>query len=405
MGVQIIRKQRKGAILALMVMVILLLSMTSLALMKVGQEARLRTVRNASQIAARFAADAGIEQVIYQMNKQLAAKAWTLDEIPVYTAQPMSGCTASYTVTFTSGSLAGGYQITSEGRCGGQIRMVRATVGLTSPFAENYAVLTQGSMAFKNKSIVAGYNSADPLDTDVSVRIGTLSTGSGAVDIYNGSTIHADVYVGPEGDPQRVINQHGGASVAGEYFVMPVSINLPVIEPPDYVASRGSLQVNSDLTLHAADSGKYTSINVKNGKTLIVGGDLTLYVTGDIDLGNGAKIEVENNGSLKLYFKGSIDARNSAGISNKSRIPSKVKLFGTGTNQSIDLKNDGALYGVVYAPEAQMTVHNKTDVYGSIIVHDFELKNGGNMYYDEALKNVSLDDECIRFAVTRWEDL
>lgn len=404
MGKRIIRKQRKGAVLALMVMIILLLSMTSLALIKVGQEARLRTVRNASEIAARFAADAGIEQVIYQMNKQLAAGTWTLDNIPVYTAQRMSGCAADYTVTY-SGSLAGGYQITSAGRCGGQIRTVRATIGLTSPFAENYAVLTQGNMAFKNKSIVRGYNSADPLDTEVEVRIGTLSTDSGAVDIYNGSSIDADIYVGPNGDPRRVVNQHGGAKVAGEYFVMPVKMNLPVIEPPDYVASRGSLLVNHDLELHASDSGKYTSINVKNGKTLIIGGDLTLYVTGNIDLGNGAKIEVEDKGSLKLYFNGSLDARNSAGISNRSQIPSKVKLYGTGTNQKIDLKNDGALYGVVYAPQAQMTVHNETDVYGSIIVDDFELKNGGNIYYDEALKNVSLNDEGIRFAVTRWEDL
>ncbi|MHC5119545.1 MAG: hypothetical protein ACYSOH_05945 [Planctomycetota bacterium] len=37
------KKQNKGAILALMVMVVLLLSMTSLALIRVGTEARLRT--------------------------------------------------------------------------------------------------------------------------------------------------------------------------------------------------------------------------------------------------------------------------------------------------------------------------------------------------------------------------
>jgi hypothetical protein len=239
----------------------------------------------------------------------------------------------------------------------------------------------------------------------MAVRIGTLSTEDGAIDIYNGSTVDADVYVGPDGNPLEVVDLHGDDSVGGEIFVMPLELDLPAIDPPAYVASKGAMSPSGNFTLTSADSGKYSSINVKNGKTLTIGGDLTLYVTGDIDLGNGAKIEVEDTASLSLYFDGDFDASNAAGISNSSHIPSKVKLFGTGSGQKFDLKNSGALYGVVYAPDADMTIHNKTDIYGSFIVGDFELKNGGSVYYDNALKTVSLTDEGIRFAVTRWEEL
>jgi hypothetical protein len=159
MGIASKKKRQKGAILALMVMVVLLLSMTSLALIRIGQEARLRTVRSTSEIAARFAADAGIEQVLYQMNKTLAAGTWTLDDIPLYSTQALTGSNADYTVTF-SGNLAGGYQITSVGHAGGRTRTVRATIALTNPFAEDFAVLSRSSLAFKNKSNVGGYKSA-----------------------------------------------------------------------------------------------------------------------------------------------------------------------------------------------------------------------------------------------------
>jgi len=71
------KKQRKGAILALMVMVVLLLSMTSLALIRLGTKARLRTVKSDSQTAARFAADAGVERALHVTNEQLQAGTWT----------------------------------------------------------------------------------------------------------------------------------------------------------------------------------------------------------------------------------------------------------------------------------------------------------------------------------------
>ena len=52
-----------------------------------------------------------------------------------------------------------------------------------------------------------------------------------------------------------------------------------------------------------------------------------------------------------------------------------------------------------------MTVHNSVDAYGSFIVDDMELKNSGNVYYDKALRQVSVDDELVRFSITHWEEI
>jgi hypothetical protein len=42
------------------------------------------------------------------------------------------------------------------------------------------------------------------------------------------------------------------------------------------------------------------------------------------------------------------------------------------------------------------------DVYGSFVANSFEVKAGGNFYYDESLKQVTTDDEGVRFTITRW---
>lgn len=398
-----INRQKKGAILALMVMVVLLLSMTSLALIRVGTEARLRTVRGALQVSARFAADAGIERVLYLMNKQLEAGTWTLNDVPTYSAQALPASNADYTVTFT-GSLVGGYQVTSVGRSGNQTKTVRATIALTSPIAEDFAIFSKNDIHMKNGSKVSGFNSGDPSDTDVDVKIGTQSTDSGAVDLKNNTTLDGDILIGPNGDPDDVVNTGNNVSINGEIFVMPTDYYLPMVTAPDYTASKGTI-TGKDITLNTSDSGKYTDISISNNGILSINGDLTLYVTGDVELKNSAEIEIQDNSTLTLYLEGDLDANNAAGLNNESEIPSSLVIYGTGTDQKIDLKNAADLYAVIYAPNAEMTVNNSGDAYGSFIVKNFELKNGGEVYYDKALKQVTENDKLVRFTITRWEEL
>ena len=397
------KKQRKGAILALLVMVVLLLSMTSLALIRVGTEARVRFVKSDAQTAARFAADAGIERALYLMNEQLADGTWTLDDVPVYTAESLAGSAADYTVTFT-GDLASGYQLSSVGHSNNQIKTVRATIALTSPVAKDFAILSKDGIDFKNGSLVDGFNSANSGDTDVPVKIGTLSTDNGAIGINNNVTIDGDIYIIPDGDPDTVIDAHSSADINGSIFFLPSYYSLPPVSPPDYVASQGPIS-GKNITLNSSDSGKYSEISISNNGTLSINGDLTLYITGDIELKNNAEIEVENNSTLTLYLDGDIEAKNSSGFNNKTEVPASLLIYGTGTDQEISLKNSADLYAVIYAPDAEMVVHNSVDAYGSFIVDDIELKNSGNVYYDKALRQVSVDDELVWFSITHWEEL
>jgi hypothetical protein len=397
------KNHRKGAVLALLVMVALLLSMTSLALIRVGTEARVRTVKSDLQTAARFAADAGIERMLYLMNKELAAGTWTSDNVPTYTSESLAGCSADYTVTF-SGNLASGYQVTSVGRSNNQTKTIRATIILTSVIAKDFAILSKDGIDFKSGSTVDGFNSNDPTDTDVPVKIGALSTDDGAISINNDVTIDGDIYIIPGSNPDSVVSVHNDADINGNIFYLASYYSLPPISAPDYVASQGPIS-GKNITLNALDSGKYTEISIDSNGTLSINGDVTLYITGDIDLKNGAAIEVNNNASLKLYLDGDIDGKNSSGFNNKTTVPSNLRIFGTGNDQKIDLKNSTALYAVIYAPDTEMVVHNSVNAYGSFIVDDIELKNSGNVYYDKALKQVSVDDELVRFSVARWEEL
>lgn len=396
-------RKNQGSILALMVLLTLLLSLTSMALVGLAHQARIRSVKNVTEISARFAADAGIERAFYLMNRNLQAGTWVLDDVPTYTDESLTACNAEYTVTF-EGNILSGYQITSVGKSGIARKTVRVTVELKSPFADNYAVLTKNNLGMKNKSTISGYNSADKSEKNVPVSIGTLSKKNGSIDIKNGAEVDGDVYVGPDSNPNDVINLKNRDSITGEIFVMPTTVYLPTVTPPDLLINKGSIS-GKNITLTTSDSGKYTGIDISNNGELLINGDLVLYITGDITLKNSSELKVTDGSSLVVYFDGDIEAKNDSSINNEAEIPSAIQLYGTGTNQHIDLKNKSDLYGVIYAPEAEMTVHNKVDLYGSFIVDDFELKNSGDVHYDKALKETSPDDKVVYFSITRWEEL
>jgi len=113
---------------------------------------------------------------------------------------------------------------------------------------------------------------------------------------------------------------------------------------------------------------------------------------------------VNEGASLVLYLDGDLYSGNNAGINNKNS-PLKFKLYGTGeVGQEIDLKAKGDFSGAVYAPNAEIVINAGGDIYGSFVALSFELKSGGNFHYDEALRNVTVDDEGLRFVVEHWSE-
>ena len=92
-------------------------------------------------------------------------------------------------------------------------------------------------------------------------------------------------------------------------------------------------------------------------------------------------------------------------INNETNRPSNFKLYGTGPlGQDIDLKAKSDLHGVIYAPDADLTVFSGGDIYGSFVTNNFELKNPANFLYDVSLRTVSVYDEGARFVISRWSE-
>lgn len=283
-------------------------------------------------------------------------------------------------------------------------KTIGCTLKLKGPF--EYSILTRGDIVLKSGTTVSGYNSSDLTDPDTSTQIATMSTDSDSIILNSGVIVNGAVYVGVDGRPDVVIKDLGATT--GPKFLMPEEPPLPQVVVPaltDYsvdISAKGTT-----ITITPAKSGIYDSIQLKNSSNPTIleisGGDVVLVITEDIQLGQDCEIVINEGSSLTLYLDGDLSADNNSGFNNRTKIPGNLKLFGTSTgSQQMDIKAKSDVFGAVYAPNADIIVYASGDIYGSFVASDFELKTGGNFYYDRALKEYTDKTELLRFVLDRW---
>ncbi len=379
---KLVKSKESGSVMILVLLAVVLLLVMGGGLLSLGLHGQMLGIRTGTEIAARTAADAGLTKALFEMNKKLEVSQssyWDDSTLPQASYGVLANCDATYSYTIT-GDLDSGYSIESIGKRGQAERKVSATLRLQGLF--DYGILTQEDLTLKADTLVDGYDSSDPSNTDVELQIGTTSDLPESMNI-EGSTVDGEVLID-------------------------VDVDFPPITPP-VLPDMGTSIEAQDATITVigpVDNGKYSEITLKTGAILEIDGeDVVLHITGDISLlGAACEIVIKPGSSLTLYLDGNLIAGNSSGINNETQIPGNFTLYGTGEGQIFDLKAKSAWYGAVYAPNATTTVFAGGDIYGSFVCSDFEMKSGGSLYYDIALRDASIAEVGTRFVVKRWQE-
>jgi hypothetical protein len=395
----------RGAALASILEMIILLLTIGTGLMGLALHGRLTAARTTREIEAKSAADAGLTKALCLMNAKLAAETWTDGILPEITDETLPYCDSTFSYLVT-GDIAGGFTVESIGKSAQAKaqRTVDAHLQLQGPF--DCAISTLGPIILKAGTLVDGYNSGDPSITGVDLQIATASVLPDSMVLNAGVTVDGDVLVGVGGDTDIVIKDLG--AITDGRYALSEEIVFPPVVPPVLPDIGSSISVKGEMVpLGPDDSGSYTAISIKRtglspGILVIDGGDVVLHVTGDILLGESCQLLINLNSSLTLYLDGDLVAKANAGINNQN-VPAEFKLYGTADGpQTIDLRATGDLRAAVYAPNADITLYAEGDIYGAVKAKTLEIKSSSTFFYDEALKEVGVDDEAVRFVVDRW---
>ncbi|MHC4949561.1 MAG: DUF7305 domain-containing protein [Planctomycetota bacterium] len=405
-----ISSRKSGSILVLVLLVVLISFIIGTGLLALGTQSRVTSINQVQDMMSRSAADAGIERAVQEINNAVMAGKWSASTTPYVSNAALPFSDSIYSVK-TAYDATGGYRIVSVGSDRNRTRTINATLRLKGLF-EN-AIQCRDSITLKSGTVVDTIDSTismDPADCDEKAVIGTSSIEDDRIILNNGVVVDGDVVVGVGGDTSTVIKDLG-ATIDRSYSLSS-AVEFPTVSPPSLFGPDTEIAIkNGEKTIGPGGdypaTGRFSEIGMKNGTTLRVIGDCTLYVTGDIGMGQNSEIilDASKNAKLTIYLDGDWASDNDSGINNETSIPSTFKLYGTGPlGQAIDIKAKGEFYGVIYAPDADLTVFSGGDIYGSFVTNNFELKNPAKFLYDASLKTISVYDEGVRFVINRWNE-
>ncbi|HSB82370.1 MAG TPA: PilX N-terminal domain-containing pilus assembly protein [Candidatus Methylomirabilis sp.] len=284
--------------------------------------------------------------------------------------------------------------ITAEGIQNGVRRIISAEYRpeVTPPVAPSQIVTDPFSNAVHSKSTVeliggASTDSYDSRNGAYNVAgnrhengdVSTDSTAAGVVSLTSGSTVGGDVLCGPgcvTTGAGAAISNNG--TITGTLGQEPFVWNLPLPSVPSNLTNLGSVSLSGNtkrdpcsLTL-SEGSYWFSSISITGGAKLCVTGQVTIYVTGSINLG-GNGVATANNKPPNFLIYGT------------STNPTNPTAPGAQTCTDVSIVGNGEFYGAVYAPNADINVSGNGAVFGALAGKTVRINGNGGFHYDEAL--------------------
>lgn len=388
--------------------------------------------------------EAGIEEALAQLNRfgnsNLAASGWTPLADGFYKQRGLGEGYYRVSVNYTNILFP---TIVSSGHLPAPLTLARAdTWFLAQSFGPDPAVryitrtvrVTCENQPLLGKALVAktaislngfnvltdSYNSTNPLYSTADGRYDpakTLANGDVAIDsgdlVNVGSmgnakikgTVHvgpqANLNLGPNGSVGDAAWVGGGTTgVQTNHLRKDANFLLPEVGPP-WTGGGGAVNpVGSEGFKYRLTGGNYVlnRLTILPNEKMTVLGNAVLYVTGDVDI--RGEFLIVPPGKLTMYVSGASTLFSMT--LTQSPLPKDFVYYGLPSNTKVDVKCSGTPFsGVIYAPNADVTLTSQSAVYGSIVGKTITFNGNTAFHYDESLAVLGYRG----YVVTSWHEI
>lgn len=193
-------------------------------------------------------------------------------------------------------------------------------------------------------------------------NVATNSVRSSSVHVHQKAIIDGNVFIGPDGDADRVVHLHQHARITGDITTLENELSLPDVQAPNLGPSTGdALFRNRTYTI---DSDMHVRKFDVSNATVWIEGDVTILVDKDFKLDCDAHIKLRPGASLTVYVRGNIEVDGNSTINTRTDTPGDVDIIAL-SECGIHLKGGAKVRADFLAPRAEMHMHQRAHVWGS----------------------------------------
>jgi Flp pilus assembly protein TadG len=235
------------------------------------------------------------------------------------------------------------------------------------------AIGAAGSITISGNVTIDSYDSTQgPYDPATAGDDGDIAAG-GDVSIGGRAEINGTVR-------GATVSSSGNATTGGTSFSRR-SMEFPSVDISGAQASNN----NSNLPL-IMKGNKLASPLDASGNFSLTGGEQYnmppgVYLFNDLSLGGQSSISI--SGPTDIYLTGDLDT-SGGDVINSTQDPNNLRIFMTGGNAQLNASVDW--YGLLYAPDSEVTINGSADVYGAIIGANVTASGSGEIHFDAGLE-------------------
>src|SRR3989338_2264942 len=361
----------RGSVFIIIFLAIMVLSLLGGAMFwrTISERSSAKVYKESTQ--AFWLAEAGAQRALWEINGNGSWDNWTDCDDEDNCKELAKGVYDNYEVRI-EGFGGRNPEITSTGYgpSDSYYREIKVTLEGSGLFS--YAAFGDNSVTLGGNGATDSYNSSDGAYGGENIGsngdVGTNGDEEGAVTV-NGENaqVNGDAATGPEGTIEGEENITGSKTHDNNVELSAVSIPSELSSLSD----SGDMHLSNDDDSDALSAGDYqfSSIQISGG-TLTLSGTVRIYLTDShsLNISGGGSLVV--NGQLELYVAGDCNVGGS-GIVNDSGLPSNLVIYSTyessGECNGFTLSGNSAFYGAVYAPNANLKVSGDGDIYGALV--------------------------------------
>ncbi len=432
MKIQLRKSSETGSTLLIVMLVLFFLSIYCLKqYLDLTAVASTSMMRSSAWNAALVVAEAGAEESLSQIaknNTNFSADGWTQSGTNSIYTKVRTNSTGYYSARI-SGVPGGLITVTSTGgSLWNSSSYLYRTVQVTAQTAQlpRPNGLTATNLVFKGNVFVDSYDSSNNAyrntnnvgwyDPNKNSDLAVVSATGTNFGLSGSSHVLGYVDTAPGGS----VTTKGNASVGSKtwtskgiepgHFTNNVTQPVPDIQPPFQSATTptGGSFDNTSYT-YDLQGGQYMAGSLSGGlspATMVVEADSTLYVTGSIDLG---KIVFKNNARLDLYVAGASISFNpivqewiSPGNISAAAAPTQFGVWALPSCVAINMNGNNNFVGMIYAPEADMTIAGGEAIFGCLTAHSVTCAGTFDFHYDLGTANTFSNGP---MTVKSWSEL
>ena len=207
-------------------------------------------------------------------------------------------------------------------------------------------------------------------------------TGNNTIELWSGTTLRGDAYVGPEGDPGTDIDVSGGSVITGTRGVLPELVDIPTFSaptgPPFEGEDEGDWVVENE-TVTLTSNHHYNKLQIQNGGKLKIQGDVTILLDDQFEVTDDGQLEVLADSSLRLYCTNKVVIENTAQVNVAGSDPTRLRIYML-SNKSFTMTQQAQLHAVVQNPNGSIRVSDEAQLFGK--ARAYRLEGGGNIHVD-----------------------